>query len=316
MNRLGIDKCKICENEKNNREVTLNGTLYGTRGYFQYFICNGCGALQIKRVPENIGDYYSTDNYYSFNMDKRELRNELLFCELKEQYGQKNLAGKLMKIIYPVDYSFLKTIGKECRILDVGCGDGQFLKWLNRMGYRQLYGFEPFIDNDISIGNIRILKTDVLGYKGSARFDVITMIHSLEHIYEQRDTIRKVSQMLVDGGKLIIQLPFFSQYYWRKYGNCLYTLDPPRHFFIHTYKSIEHLMISEGLRIIYFNTEFDPAVPQMARNIRKGHTEKNTGTGFLSGTWESIRSCNMRKVLKEQKDGAIATFVLEKDNNE
>ena len=44
--------------------------------------------------------------------------------------------------------------------------------------------------------------------------------------------------------------------------------------------------------------------------------EKNNGTGFVSGTWESIRSRNKRKTLKDQKDGAIATFVLEKDIHE
>ncbi len=310
------NKCRICENTVDNKEVELNATLYGTKGKFPYFICGECGALQIKNVPDNIGDYYSTDNYYSFNMSKREFRNELLFCELKEQYGNKNLIGKLLKSVYPVDYSFVKKIGKNSRILDIGCGDGQFLKWLNRMGYKQLFGFEPFIDSDTDIGDISMIKTDVLGNSGTEQFDVITMIHSLEHIYEQRETIQKISQLLVDGGKLVVQLPFFSKYYWEKYRTSLYTLDPPRHFYIHTYKSMETLMNSEGLRLVYFNTEFDPAIPRMAKNIKNGHTEKNKGTGFISGTFESIRSRGIRKKLIEQNDGAIATFVFEKDTHE
>ena len=304
------NKCRICENSIGNKNITLNATLYGTKGEFEYFICGKCGALQICHIPKNISEYYDSNNYYSFNMNKRELRNELLFSELKEQCDIKNPIGKLMKAIYPVDYSFLRTVTKDMKILDVGCGDGQLLKWLNRLGYKKLYGFEPFIENDTTIGDIKILKTDVMGYLGEERFDMITMIHALEHVYEQRETIQKVFSLLVDYGKLAIQIPFFSTYYWEKYGTTLYTLDPPRHFYIHTYNSIVELMKSVGFELEYFSTEFDPAIPSMAKNIIEGHTEKNMGTGIVSGTIESLRAINLRKKLKEQNDGAIATFVF------
>lgn len=309
-------KCRICENKENNERIQLNATLYGTKGTFEYFICNQCGALQICNLPDDIGKYYDSDHYYSFNMNKRELKNELLFRELKELYGDSNVIGKLLRGIYPVDYSFIELLQKDNRILDIGCGDGQFLKWLKRLGYIKLYGFEPFIDKDIDYNGIQIMKTDVLGYEGNEKFDVVIMLHALEHIYEQKETVKKINKILKDGGKFIIQIPFFSRYYWEKYGTTLYTLDPPRHFYIHTYKSLEHLMTSEGFKVSYFSTEFDPAIPKMAQNIRTGHTERNNGTGFISGTLESIKSQRLRKRLKKEKDGAIATLIFEKVKNE
>lgn len=309
-------KCRICENIENNRRVQLNATLYGTKGKFYYFICRRCGALQICDVPDDIGKYYDTDHYYSFNMNKRGLKNELLYRELKQQYGESNIIGKLLCGIYPIDYSFIKLLKRDNRILDIGCGEGQFLKWLKRLGYTKLYGLEPFIDEDIDSDGIQIMKTDVLGYEGNEKFDAVIMLHALEHIYEQQETVNKIYRILNDGGKLIIQIPFFSRYYWEKYGTDLYTLDPPRHFYIHTYKSLEHLMTSEGFKESYFGTEFDPAIPKMARNIRIGHTERNNGTGFISGTLESIKSRGLRKKLKDEKDGAIATFIFEKVKNE
>ena len=306
------NRCRICDNIEANKEVVLNATLYGTKGRFKYFICNRCGALQISKKPENIEEYYDNGSYYSFNMNNREFRNELLFKELKQQHGDKSLIGTIMNVLYPVDYNYTNLITEDMKILDVGCGDGQFLRWLERLGCQNLYGFEPYIDNEVNKGSIRILKTDLLSYDGNECFDVITMIHSLEHVYEQKETIKKIYSLLNNGGKVVLQLPFFSKYYWNKYGTDLYTLDPPRHFYIHTYDSLVGMMKKIGFSLIYFDTEFDPAIPQMAKNVKRGNTQKNIGTGFISGTISALCSMRIRKRLKNQKDGAIATFIFEK----
>lgn len=33
---------------------------------FGYFKCNICGCIQIINIPENLGDYYDNNIYYSF----------------------------------------------------------------------------------------------------------------------------------------------------------------------------------------------------------------------------------------------------------
>ena len=304
--------CRLCGNENNNEAIKLRATMYGTKGEFEYYICDKCGALQIKEVPDDIGSYYANDKYYSFNMDKRKLKNELLFRELSNGYGKHSLLGSLTHLIYPVDYSFMKMLKPEDRILDIGCGEGTFLSWLERLGFKNLFGIEPFIDKEFKSGNVCIYKTDLLNYQADNKYQVITMFHSLEHVYEQQDTVNKVFELLDDDGIFIIQIPFFSKYYWNKYKENLYTLDPPRHFYIHTYKSLLGVCENAGFKPVYFDTEADPAISTMARNIQSGHTEKNQGTNFVSGTVRSFLEMGLRRKLKKNKDGAIATFVFKK----
>ena len=36
--------CRLCGNENNNEAIKLRATMYGTKGEFEYFICDKCGA--------------------------------------------------------------------------------------------------------------------------------------------------------------------------------------------------------------------------------------------------------------------------------
>ena len=63
--------------------------------------------------------------------------------------------------------------------------------------------------------------------------------------------------------------------------------------------------------MISYQTEIDVAIPKMAKNIENNAVEKNTGTGFVSGTLTALTSQKLRKRLKKE-DGAIATVVFKK----
>lgn len=63
--------------------------------------------------------------------------------------------------------------------------------------------------------------------------------------------------------------------------------------------------------MISYQTEIDVAIPKMAKNIENNEVEKNTGTGFVSGTLTALTSQKLRKRLKKE-DGAIATVVFKK----
>lgn len=306
-------KCRICGNELENRLVTLCGTMYGTKGEFEYFICKNCGCLQIKSEVDDIGKYYASDQYYSFNMNKRQLKNELLFLQMKHQLGKKNILGGIVGNLYPVKYDYFSLIGKEDAILDVGCGDGELLHWLKRLGYENVLGIDPFLEQNVILDDkLFAIKGEVQTYEFDRTFKMITLIHSLEHVYPQYAHIEALDKNLEPGGYLLFQLPVFSRYYWDKYGRNLYTLDPPRHFYLHTQKSLQELMKPFGYELVDFSTEIDVAIPELAKNIQSGQTEKNSGTSFVSGTINALKSRKLRKQLKAADEGAIATAIFKK----
>ena len=40
--------CKICGNERSNREYKIKEMMFGFRDEFSYMLCANCGCLQIK----------------------------------------------------------------------------------------------------------------------------------------------------------------------------------------------------------------------------------------------------------------------------
>ena len=100
-------------------------------------------------------------------------------------------------------------INDNVRLLDFGCGDGLFLNRLQNVldGKSFLMGYEPFMppmpDNAVTI----TASWEEVVEK--APFHYITCFEVLEHFDEnlQRETLKKISQLLDDDGVLIVSVP-------------------------------------------------------------------------------------------------------------
>lgn len=142
------------------------------------------------------------------------------------------------------------------RILDIGCGVGTLLVRLKEFGFSDLIGIDPFISADIIYPNgVKIWKKDIYGCIGQ-QYDCIMLHHSFEHMTEPENVFSKLKDMLSDKGRILIRIPLCDSYAWRKYGTDWWQLDAPRHFYLHTVKSISLLSAEFGLQIenIYYNS--------------------------------------------------------------
>lgn len=134
---------------------------------------------------------------------------------------------------------------KTAKVLDVGCGYGQFLFALKQLGYGDTKGID--INNE-SINeckrkglNVEQI-TDIRDFakQSNEKFDLITMSHVLEHIDKEKiiDTLMHIKKYLLkDGGEFILMVPNAQSYtgaYWRyedfthtimfTAGSCIYVL--------------------------------------------------------------------------------------------
>jgi 2-polyprenyl-3-methyl-5-hydroxy-6-metoxy-1,4-benzoquinol methylase len=100
---------------------------------------------------------------------------------------------------------------KQARILDCGCGDGQWLEWLKDQGYAQTMGMET---NPNRLA--RVHERGVQGYLSvpeavaatpDGQFDVIYLWHVLEHVDHPVAVLSELTKLLSPQGVLVVSLP-------------------------------------------------------------------------------------------------------------
>ncbi len=150
-------------------------------------------------MPDDIGAFYDTGKYYALNMEKRKLKNKLLYLQMKNQVKHFDLLGKAVQMIYPVNYYFYNLITKSDALLDVGCGEGEML----------------------------VCKGDAKDYRFEHKFKMVTMIHALEHVYEQQMEIAALDKLVENGGYMVFQLPVFLSIIGKSTGRtCIHWILP------------------------------------------------------------------------------------------
>ena len=258
---INLFKCSVCENSTNNIAYNVPEMMFGFRDIFTYFECSDCGCLQISEIPDNIKKYYPSD-YYSYSKAEKSASKFILIKRLlawiKNKYllllGGTKLDGLLCRIsceaLEPNIKSTLSRIklGPNSKILDVGCGSGRFLYHLKESGFRNLLGCDPYIEKDIEYANgLRILKKELCTIEG--KWDLVLFNHSLEHIPDQLITLQSVFRLLEENGICLIRIPTTSSYAWKHYQTNWFGLDAPRHFFLHSIKSIQILAKKANLQL-------------------------------------------------------------------
>jgi len=70
---MSVWKCRICNNESAGNSFIVKEMMFGTHEKFTYFQWSECGCLQIADISADMTNYYPA-NYYSYQLDWRELR--------------------------------------------------------------------------------------------------------------------------------------------------------------------------------------------------------------------------------------------------
>ena len=101
----------------------------------------------------------------------------------------------------------------ESKILDFGCGDGDFLSELTaHSGCSKLIGFEPYMETKKVSADLNIFRNwdEITAYCDmNGLFDIVTCFEVLEHFSEERQikAINKIRKVLKADGEFIISVP-------------------------------------------------------------------------------------------------------------
>ena len=309
--------CKICGNKTDNIPFKAKELMLGLQHEFNYFECSNCSCLQIEKVPENVSEYYASD-YISFN--KYEFSTRLTWFrsftkkKLAGYYsGKFNLVGYLLGFFYPNPFLWIvsNVANFNSRILDVGCGNGKHILSMQRSGYQDLTGIDPYIVKDVIYDNgVSIYKKDLFDLTG--QFDLIMLNHSFEHMDSPLKVLEKLKTLLTKDGYILIRIPVASSFAWRKYRTNWIQLDAPRHFFLHTTKSMAILTEQSGLEIKKINFESTSFQFTGSEKYLRGLKYEDVDTLFST---EQIKAFDAEaKHLNKINDGDTACFYLKIGN--
>ncbi len=120
----------------------------------------------------------------------------------------------------------------QCRLLDVGCGGGEFLQRMHAQGW-QVTGLDAA---QPAVQRVR----DTLGLPALAgtlphaelkpeSFEAVTLWHALEHMPRPLETLRHAYDLLVPGGKVLALVPNIAGGPARWFGPAWFGLHLPLH---------------------------------------------------------------------------------------
>jgi predicted SAM-dependent methyltransferase len=73
--------------------------------------------------------------------------------------------------------------------------------------------------------------------------------HSFEHMPDPLSVLKKLYEIVSPGKYVMIRIPVADCHAWEKYNVNWVALDPPRHLFVHTTKSMEMLAKESGFEL-------------------------------------------------------------------
>jgi predicted SAM-dependent methyltransferase len=228
-------ECPLCHGEGQHVR-DLQELLIGTGDEFGQRRCEPCGIYFLSpRISEfDIGQYYPPD-YIGYLQNPQPPIIRTITHKVGLDTRRRRMIEKYVR---------------GGRLLDVGVGNGFFLKTLDSKKWER-FG----IDTSWNPGDWR--SEEVVLYEGKFdktplplhQLDAITMWHVFEHFYHPQRALANAHRLLKPGGYLFIVMPDLKNLDRRLFGRFWVGWDAPRHIAVYSSAALKMMLIQNGFEL-------------------------------------------------------------------
>lgn len=229
---LETARCPVCGEE--GRELYAQRDYWhGGVGEFGQRGCGGCGGYFLSPRPvEGCAGRYYPETYAPYQppapnwLDRAGER--LGLGQYRRRLVERFVAGG--------------------RILDAGCGNGEFLARMDTGWERYAIDVRPRVEFGFPV---RYAAGRVDGEMPELPpMDAITLWHVFEHVYHPDRGLARLRDLLAPGGHLFLAVPDPDCLERRLFGRYWIGWDPPRHTATYSRRGMEALLRRNGLRLV------------------------------------------------------------------
>lgn len=158
-----------------------------------------------------------------------------------------------LKLDFYGRHLFARDFPERGLLLDLGCGNGEFLEQAREMGWRTLgVDFDPEAAAACRARGLEVLAGTVhdLLPERAGTIDVATLSHCIEHVPDPRAVLVAVRALLRPGGAIWIATPNPGGLGLRVFGSAWRGLEASRHLCVPSQRALRRMLADAGFESI------------------------------------------------------------------
>jgi len=236
------------------------GKVIYKRERFEIIDCSSCGFIHLNPIPreDELKKFYEMQ-YYQEKRDKIGVPEKII----REKPWYEKVVWKDMLDAFNAKIKGLQ--GHPKSLLDIGCGNGYFLKYMQENGW-EVIGIEPSLTAceyarslNVKVYNMTIeeFKTE---FKKQRFFDAINLSYVLEHSSNPKEVLEICRDILKNNGVMCVAVPNDFNSLQLQVNKLVskpsWWIAIPDHINYFNFKTLERLLNSVGFEILLRTTSF------------------------------------------------------------